>query len=95
MLKKIQAGLEILSAIFGIAAAVLWLWASIESTPNVVADLMKQHGGMDIFGSDLMHLVDGLIEQGRRNALAAKAAAGAAFCQTIAIFLRFLWAKWA
>ena len=88
--KKIEYCLEFLAIGLGLAAAVLWWCASVESTPESVAALIQQQGGMDIFGSDLANLIEGLIRQGRLNAYAAGCAAGSALAQSLVLILKRL-----
>ena len=87
-MRKMAPWLEYASVGFAFAAAALWLWASVENSPDTVDALMTQHGGMDILGTDLTTLVTGLIEEGRRNAYAAKCAAVAALTQGLSLILR-------
>jgi hypothetical protein len=77
--------IQVFSALLAFAAAVFWLKASCDVTPDQVAAAMKSHGGMDIFGSDLTKIVDALIQQGRLNAYAAFCAALAALLQGVGI----------
>lgn len=88
MVRKIEDGAEVLAIIFGLAAAIFWMLASIESTPDNVAAAMQQNGGMDVFGSDLSNLINGLIKQGKLNAYASGCAALAAIAQSLVLYLR-------
>ena len=45
---KIEFGLEFLAIVLGLAAAVFWWCASVDSTPDTVKILMQKQGGMDI-----------------------------------------------
>jgi len=78
---------QILSALFAFGAAAFWFKAAKDAAPKHVAEAMKRHGGMDIYGSDLTKVVDALIRQGRVNAYAATCAFVAALLQGIGIAL--------
>jgi hypothetical protein len=83
--KRVLLTLQVLSMLCAVAAAFLCWMAANDSTPERVRAAMKAHGGMDIFGSDLSELVEGLAWQGTMNVYAAVAALGAALSQGIVI----------
>jgi hypothetical protein len=87
-MSRLSCAIQILSALFAVAAAIFWFKASIDATPNQVASAMKSQGGMDVFGSDLTRVVDALIHQGQLNAYAAGCAGFAALLQAFGIFAR-------
>jgi hypothetical protein len=78
----ICGGLQIASAFLGIAAAILWLSASLTKTPKRIPQGPLKGSLFDVF--DEIHL--SLVKQSRRNAQAAACAAGAALLQTALIW---------
>ena len=74
---------QMLSGIFGLAAAVLWLIASLTKTPERIPDGPLQGSLFDVF--DAIHV--NLAKQSRYNALAAACAAIAALLQSLLILL--------
>jgi hypothetical protein len=80
-------GLQIASALFGIAAAILWLDASLTKTPKRIPEGPLKGSLFDVF--DAIHV--SLAKQSRRNAQAAACAAGAAILQTVLIWAPTCW----
>ena len=70
-------GVQIAAALLGIAAAILWLGASLTKTPERIPGSLRG-SLLDVF--DDIHV--SLAKQSRRNAQAAACAAGAAILQT-------------
>jgi hypothetical protein len=78
-----MSGLQIVAALLGIAAAGLWLDASLTKTPKRIPEGGPLKGSLfDVF--DEIHA--SLAKQSRRNAQAAACAAGAALLQTALIW---------
>jgi hypothetical protein len=75
-------GVQIAAALLGIAAAILWLSASLTKTPKRIPEGPLQGSLFDVF--DEIHV--SLARQSRRNAQAAACAAGAALFQTALIW---------
>ena len=74
---------QILSGLFGLAAAVLWLIASLTKTPDRIPPGPLKGSLFDVF--DEIHV--SLAKQSRYNALAAACAAIAALLQSLLILL--------
>ncbi len=97
----IKLGLNILAAVFAIAAAVVWWIASRVYTPKSIYKAapgddprdFKKYVGVHTAGSGeepqgaIPDLVRGVAKQSRLNARAAQCAAIAATLQAVAIFL--------
>lgn len=77
------AAVQILSGLFALAAAILWLIASLTKTPNRIPTGPLKGSLFDVF--DEIHV--SLAKQSRWNALAAGCASVAALLQAIQIFL--------
>jgi hypothetical protein len=81
--------IQLISAAFALAAAVLWLLASRDRAPIQIMDGIQSLGGPDIFGSHQVQLITALIKQSQLNARAAICAAVAAILQAVAIVISF------
>jgi hypothetical protein len=79
---SLVSGIQIVSALLGIAAAILWLNASLTKTPKRIPDGPLKGSLFDVF--DQIHV--SLAKQSRRNAQAAACAAGAALLQSALIW---------
>jgi len=79
---SLMSGLQIVTALLGIAAAGLWLNASLTKTPKRIPEGPLKGSLFDVF--DEIH--SSLAKQSRRNAQAAACAAGAALLQTALIW---------
>jgi hypothetical protein len=79
--------IQVVSALFAFAAAILWLLASKDRAANNIMDGIQQLGGPDIFGSHETQLVAAVIKQSGLNAKAAVCAAVAAMLQGIGAIL--------
>jgi hypothetical protein len=79
---SLVSGLQFASALLGIAAAILWLNASLTKTPKRIPEGPLKGSLFDVF--DEIHT--NLAKQSRRNAQAAACAAGAALFQTALIW---------
>jgi hypothetical protein len=73
-------GVQIAAALLGIAAAILWLSASLTKTPKRIPEGPLQGSLFDVFDEIHVSLAS------RRNAQAAACAAGAALFQTALIW---------
>lgn len=62
--------------------------AAYDHTPSTVMNAMTSHGGMDIFGSDLVSVVKFLGHQGKLNMQAANCAGVAAVFQGLSLLLK-------
>jgi hypothetical protein len=86
---KIEHALQIASGIFALAAAIVWLRASLtKGAPDFTTNSVVAQGG-------LTSLFDGLLravaKQSRLNAIAALLAALAAFCAFPQAFMPTCW----
>jgi hypothetical protein len=79
-----QFSLQVLSALLSIAAAVLWLRASLLPAPERLKVII---GGEDGFGGELPELFSAFRRQSRWNAFAASCASGSALMQGLAFFV--------
>jgi hypothetical protein len=84
---SLVSGLRFASALLGIAAAILWLNASLTKTPKRIPEGPLKGSLFDVF--DEIHT--SLAKQSRRNAQAAACAAGAALLQTALIWAPTCW----
>jgi len=77
----VTLAVQMLSGVFGLAAALLWLVASLTKTPKRIPPGPLKESLFDVF--DEIHV--SLAKQSRYNALAAACAAIAALLQSVLI----------
>jgi len=77
--------LQIASVILALAAAMIGAAIALDGSTEKLFQAVSSRNGMDVFGSDFDVLLQSLIADGKRNALAATCAALAALLQGIAI----------
>jgi len=82
--------IQIFSALFALAAAVLWHQASKDPAADNVMKGIQQLGAPDAFGSHETQLVAAVIKQSGLNAKAAICAAVAAVLQSVGVILTLI-----
>jgi hypothetical protein len=77
--KTLYISIQLLSAAFAFAAAVLWLQASRDRASDHLMKEIQNNGGPDFFGTHVTRLVATVVKQSKLNAAAACAAVAAVF----------------
>jgi len=88
-MKFISRALQIISVILALAAAIVGASVAFDGSAEHIFASVKDRGGMDLFGSDFNALLQSLISDGKRNAVASICAALAALLQGVALVLEW------